>query len=425
MPTNAAPVDKQQKPTAGAGNGKKRAAKQPVKPPMIDLNLQLLEAVRQEKPRVVKRLLDTRANVNVTNERGESVIMLACANPSQETRSRLVPLILSYGCDVNLQDNGGKTALMRTVEAGDTENTRALLDHKAKVGLVDYEGDTALLYSARLGNSELMRWMVKEYRRARLDIDHKNMRGVTALLLACQGGHLEAARILVEEGRASLTIRDLDNFMTAEEWMKQSSFHSVADMEFLSSRTNRRARRNLKAVKTLDEYMKESDLLPATGPNLGNVYHFNAETDPFRGRVGALPMLAPASGSDAKAATARVSRSMFDLPGLGSSATSSKPKSFAMGKPVPLQRQSVLSSDPLLPSRRNKYDLYHSTYLLKRQSFVRPNRQSKYFAEGSLEPIQQASMRSQLKRMNSLEERTHADLSRKSFFPPIDDLRKS
>ena len=421
MPTNTASLDKQPKAPGGApsnGRNPKRVAKQAPKPPTIDLNTQLLEAVRQEKTRVVKRLLDTRANVDATNANGESALMLACERSSQEARSKLIPLILSYGCNVNQQDNGGRTALMRTIEAGDTGNTRALLDRKADAGLVDYQGDTALLYCSRRGNPELMAWLVKECRRAKLDVDHKNMRGMTALLLACQGGHLDAARVLVEEGRASLTIRDLDNFMTAKEWMKQSGFHSDEEMEFLCVHTNRRARRNRRAVKTLDEYIRENGHQSAEGPRPGNMYQFRVEADPLQARRGTFPMATLPGEHDAGL---KVSKSMFDLPGLGS--FNPKPKSFAMGKPVPLARQSFLGADPLSSSRRNKYDLYHSTYLSKRQSIVRPNRLSRFYAEGSLEPIPR-STKPQFKRMHSLEEDTRSEHSGKPFLPPLDDFKK-
>ena len=112
-----------------------------------------------------------------------------------------------------------------------------LLEAHSDISLEDSDGNNALCHAARLGYEEILQRLVREFKRSKVSVDQKNMHGLTPLLLACQEGHLICARILVCEGGASPTIRDLDNFMNAEEWMTLSGFFTSAELAFLSPST--------------------------------------------------------------------------------------------------------------------------------------------------------------------------------------------
>lgn len=367
----------------------------------LDLHQQLLDAIQSERPRVVRRLLETRANPNIANAQNETALMLACSIQSEEARGTILKLLIRKGADVNLQDNSGQTALMRAVLLNDTDTALMLLDSHSDVGMEDRDGNNVLSHAAFKGNVELVRRITQEFRRKKLDVDKKNMRGLTPLLSACQEGHLECAKVLVLEGGASPSIRDLDNFMNAEEWMHLSGFCSSSDLEFLSPSTRRRnhrqRQRQLKDVKTLADYLplensKPSNVFSVCQPERpGAFFPHISKTTPSHNSTGVHPS----------------SKSMFDV----SPSSKQYTPGFAMGKPVPMQQ----ISKPIPFSSSVKTDLYHSPYLARRHGYIARNRQSEFNHEGSLAPLGKRAQRrvSQLATLYEEEPVKHAPL------PPI------
>ena len=360
----------------------------------LNLSLQLLEAIQQGKAKIIKRLLDSRVDINVVTESGQSPLLLACSLKESVNREKITSLLLDRGCQINLPDRAGVTALMIAVDSQDESLVSKLLEKGADVGLSDFEGNTALCHAAKIGDSNILRTILCETQRHKIHVDQKNMRGLTPLLIAAQNGHLEVAKILVEKGKASLTIRDLDNFMTAEDWMKQTSFYSPSDLSFLSPRM--RHKRSKKGIKTLADYLS-NDELESTGSSSPNVYEFRLDGASSHQSSITLPHITshhdPIGGKSAK--------SMFDLPSLATSKQSTTP-SFSHGKPVPLTR---LSNDrhPTL-TKSPKADLFQSNYLRKRKTMLGPIRRSKFYSEGSLEPL--SSKPPSLLRMDSVSEET-------------------
>ena len=359
----------------------------------LNLSLQLLEAIQQGKAKIVKRLLDSRVDINVVTESGQSPLLLACSLKESVNREKITSLLLDRGCQINLPDRAGVTALMIAIDNQDEGLVSKLLEKGADVGLSDFEGNTALCHAAKIGDPNILRTILHETQRHKINIDQKNMRGLTPLLIAAQNGHLEAAKILVEKGKASSTIRDLDNFMTPEDWMKQTSFCSPSDLSFLSPRM--RHKRSKKGIKTLADYLSSDDL-ESTGSS-PNVYEFRLDGASSHESSITLPHITshhdPVAGKSAK--------SMFDLPSLATSRQSTTP-SFSHGKPVPLTRQSN-DYHPTL-TKNPKTDLFQSNYLRKRKTLLGPIRRSKFYSEGSLEPL--SSRPPSLLRMDSVSEET-------------------
>ena len=81
-------------------------------------------------------------------------------------------------------------------------------------------GNTALIYSAMVGNDIAIEILTKCFRRLGLLVDHVNKEGVTALIIAARNGFIECASILALDGRASVTIRDGERSMNAEQWAR-------------------------------------------------------------------------------------------------------------------------------------------------------------------------------------------------------------
>ena len=227
-------------------------------------------------------------------------------------------------------------------------------------------------YAAQNGSEEAARVIVLAAKKQGCDIDHRNMKGLTALLLACQNGHLSTARILVQEGGASPNIRDLDNFMTAAELMQKSRDYLESDLTFLfpvsRKKSYYRRQRQERGIKTLSDYLSESE-------STSNVSKSTERDSACLQRLSVSP------------SPHKASRSMFHIP--SASNPPAVPSSPFHKKSIlpPVHRPPPIPKPKLSFSHDYKSDLYRSHYLKKRQLYVTPNRQSDGFRAGSLQPI--------------------------------------
>lgn len=77
----------------------------------------------------------------------------------------MVKLLLSSGCDVDLQSERNRTALHMAVWSQRLRIVRILLDANCELDLKDRYGDTALMLAARKGHLDIMQVMITLMRR--------------------------------------------------------------------------------------------------------------------------------------------------------------------------------------------------------------------------------------------------------------------
>jgi len=81
-----------------------------VEPAKNTLDEQLLEAAYQDNVQAAKKALDAGANINATDEYGDTALMLAAEAATGGKKSELIKLLLARGADPNLRDPVGLTA---------------------------------------------------------------------------------------------------------------------------------------------------------------------------------------------------------------------------------------------------------------------------------------------------------------------------
>ena len=361
----------------GAGKGKKKSHKQQARSSHLDVNSQLLEAVAQNRLRVVRRLLESGADPNYQGgSNNSSSLMLAIGVEGGGPGEATFSLLLHKGADVNLQDTQGRTALIHAVLAGQARAVEQLLESGVDASMTDQEGNSALSYAAmsRLGGSEGCVQLLALDKG--VNIDHQNLRGLTPLLLAAQAGNMEVARILVEAG-ASLSKRDLEHFMTAQDWMKKEGSYSDQQLDFLSPsrkrRTFYRQERIKKGIKTLSDFLPNIEDTGGTeSPNVFTIRRCDA-SQPNTDHTPTFPSIQ----TQAKSSPAH--RSMFDI--LSKKSEDSLPQDLQADKSkknAAVHFSSVASV---------KMDLYKSPYLSKRQSLLHRNVRSEGYHTGALAPL--------------------------------------
>ncbi|QGQ93738.1 ankyrin repeat domain-containing protein [Paenibacillus psychroresistens] len=89
--------------------------------------------------------------------------------------------LLEAGCDVNAQDEEGRTALIQAALYNNVEVVQILIEHGANVNTRDFfNGYAALHFAARNSSLELMQLLLKH----KAEVDIKDINGNTPLLVA-------------------------------------------------------------------------------------------------------------------------------------------------------------------------------------------------------------------------------------------------
>lgn len=442
-------VARARKKAAAAG---KREAPKAATSNKIDLGSQLFDALAQEKERVVRRLLASGGvDPNLRNADGETLLMRACAVRDPGARGGILGCLLEHGADVDARDGAGRTALARAALLDRPDAVAALLGAGCSLEAEDCDGNNALSHAATRGGTETVRQLAAGFRRRGLDVDKCNMRGLTPLLAACQRGHLESARILVEVGGASPSIRDLDNFMTAADWMRLSGRCSSPEMAFLSTSSRRKRRHHhghsrTSCLPSAAGSGSSSSSIPLNKsgsfplgrarraareraddwqmfPQIDAVSPPSLRTDATPTSADLSAVLSPSSfvcrprPKETTAAGAGQPSSMFALPSLS--------KTYPQ-----IKTHSTLDPAPMAPSLEGvpftksfKSDLYNSAYLARRKGYVHGvrNHRSKFYSEGALAPLSGNSLDEAKSSEQGVESSTSANatLSRHSKLPPL------
>lgn len=100
-----------------------------------------------------------------------------------------------------------KKKLFRSVEAGNASNVEQLIAQVAEVDARDDRNDTPLIIACRHGQSEVAKLLLAR----RAEVDAMNLAGSTGLSCASQAGHEQIVRLLLAAG-ADVNRKDADGF---------------------------------------------------------------------------------------------------------------------------------------------------------------------------------------------------------------------
>lgn len=139
-------------------------------------------------------------NINIQDNKGRTLLMRAIEKKSSQD----IDFILQAGADVNIRDNTGRTALMIALESGNIDAFNKLIDNNANVDIRDNNGKTALMIAIENNFSgAIINRLIKNS----LNINIKDNEGNTALMYACKKNCFSVAYALVKAG-ANVNIRD-------------------------------------------------------------------------------------------------------------------------------------------------------------------------------------------------------------------------
>ena len=122
---------------------------------MENLNKQELiaiESARAGETQKLKELLNTGVSVNLCNEKGNSLIMLASYNGKLETTQMLI----GFGADVDKKNFKGHTPLAGVSFKGYLEIAKVLVKAGANVYENNGFGLTPILFASLFGNTQIV-----------------------------------------------------------------------------------------------------------------------------------------------------------------------------------------------------------------------------------------------------------------------------
>ncbi|KXZ48898.1 hypothetical protein GPECTOR_24g187 [Gonium pectorale] len=139
------------------------------------------------------------SDLDVADKNGDTPLMHAAYQGNVEAAR----ILLDAGA------NSSRAALVKTLYSGSADMVKMLLDGaKLKPGGTD--GMTALMMAAKGGHVEV----VKDLLDAGADLYARDRNGMGALMMAAKGGHVEVVKVLLAAARADVNAADM-NGMTA------------------------------------------------------------------------------------------------------------------------------------------------------------------------------------------------------------------
>jgi ankyrin repeat protein len=157
----------------------------------------LFKAVKDGDVDKVERLLDQDCGLlEARDEDDYNMTLLSVA--AEQGRMEVVRLLLDRGAELEARDYEEETALFRAVAYGHEEIVDMLLSRGADARTQKEYAATPLQAASSEGNLGVVRLLVQHLRGQGLN--DVNMRGRTALWLACRNGHTELGRVLLLAG---------------------------------------------------------------------------------------------------------------------------------------------------------------------------------------------------------------------------------
>lgn len=148
-----------------------------------------LEAIRQRDVELVKKLISEGADVNHTDSRGFSPLLMVAGGDFE-----LIDILLKAGADVNAESKYGATPLINSTMC--SRAVKKFLEVGADVNPQNINKQTALMVAAKNGNIESVKFLLN----ANADISAKDIDEMTPLLHAVTSGNVVVTKFIYDNG---------------------------------------------------------------------------------------------------------------------------------------------------------------------------------------------------------------------------------
>ncbi|XP_071499557.1 uncharacterized protein [Diadema antillarum] len=201
----------------------------------MDGHYALLRAVSSGRPRQVRLLLESGIGVHHTDACGQTPLIRAMFIENSRHRHKIVRLLLRRGALVSHQDYVGRSSLAWACLRGLDDVFEQLMKHgdgELDLNDTDMNDCTPLFHAATSGSAAMVKLLVEYLQKYGLSIDVPNKDGITPLMQAIRLGNDVCASILLNQGKASVTVRD-KNHRSALDWAEATTRQGQIRTNFL------------------------------------------------------------------------------------------------------------------------------------------------------------------------------------------------
>ncbi|MHA1124304.1 MAG: ankyrin repeat domain-containing protein [Candidatus Heimdallarchaeota archaeon] len=157
----------------------------------------LFQAVYDGELEVIKKVLESGANINAVEGRGLSVLRWAVRRNHLE----IVEFLLVNGAEINAVSNYGWTALMEACMNGFTPIVKLLIEKGADVNIKTAVNGTALYFAANDGYVDVVKLLLEHNADPTVEVEISDMHDdytQSAIQAAYENGHDEVVKLLQE-----------------------------------------------------------------------------------------------------------------------------------------------------------------------------------------------------------------------------------
>ena len=138
---------------------------------------------------IMSKLIEAGADVNATNNKGETALMMFCTKEDE----RIVTQLIEAGADINATDEFGQTALMKACINASGCGVSQLIKAGADINAADMRGMTALMFAYGKGYEGLLNMLIE----AGADVNATDKYGQTAYDFAYKSRRYSLANRLI------------------------------------------------------------------------------------------------------------------------------------------------------------------------------------------------------------------------------------
>ncbi len=189
-------------------------------------SVDLIKAVEKNQLSVVAAELKKGANVNTSDKRQRSLLLIAAHDNNLE----MAKLLVAHGADVNRQDQIKDSPFLYAGASGFTELVKLFLENGARFDVFNRYYGSALIPACERGHIEVVKLLA---RTKGYPIDHVNRLGWTALMEAVLLGngtekYVTVVQTLVDAG-CNISIPDNDG-ITALQHARSRGYTGIASV---------------------------------------------------------------------------------------------------------------------------------------------------------------------------------------------------
>ena len=180
----------------------------------------LNKAISERRFKQARSFIDLGVNLNSKCKEGNTALIQLSFDEHEALAISMATRLLKRGAKIDETNNDGLSALSAAVLKQKESMVALFLEEAGNFDLnsKDKRGNTALLYAAQIGNLNILKSLVTALKKYQLSVDVANIDGFTPLMQACVNGNMDCANYLINEGNASLNIRDQKCRRTPVDW---------------------------------------------------------------------------------------------------------------------------------------------------------------------------------------------------------------